>query len=283
MGTTLSAQDQPDILTLHFDFLRPCGLRDSTITVVDLKVGAGTSTIQLQLSQQEQVRVIATATSINFDKPIGPTHSTNWTLYPTPKPTPNFEKVLAHQFDEHWLPAHLVGEVIPFTGRQLVLNPRGGFPIEGICDAWNTFMGEERMDSTYLALMSDCIPSMSDTLLRNGGLYDAHNNFMQLEQWAENNLGIPAGMTNSLKDAAQAAIFNMTLTLDIEFKRRLPKEGVQWTFTRAASRMLEGGRLDLDVTICDEKMKILCLSRQVILALDAKRKFGSGKKVKSVL
>ncbi|OTB11660.1 hypothetical protein K445DRAFT_26380 [Daldinia sp. EC12] len=81
----------------------------------------------------------------------------------------------------------------------------------------------------------------------------------------------------SVLDAMGATIFNSTVTLDIEFKRRLPQDGVKWTFTRAATRMLEGGRMDLDVTICDERMEILCLARQVILALDAKKKFRVGK------
>ncbi|KAL0571006.1 hypothetical protein V5O48_010953 [Marasmius crinis-equi] len=277
LTTTLAAQNQPDILTLHYEFLRGCERCDSTITVVDLKLGASTSTFQLQLSQNGQTKVIALATSTNFDKPVGPTLSTDWNLHPTPQPVPNFDKVLGYQPDEHWLPAHLAGEVIPFTRRMLVLNPRDGFPIDGICDAWYTFLGKERMDATHLALMADYIPSMSDTLLNNGGLYDARNTFRQVAQWAEKNPGVPAELTNTLKDAMQASIFGYTLTLDIEFKRRLPKEGLQWIFQRAATRMLRDGRMDLDVTICDERMELLCLSRQVVLVLDAQRKFGGGK------
>jgi hypothetical protein len=42
----------------------------------------------------------------------------------------------------------------------------------------------------------------------------------------------------------------------------------------------EDGRLDLDVTLCDHNMDVLCLSRQTIVALDAKRKIGTGKKEK---
>ncbi len=37
--------------------------------------------------------------------------------------------------------------------------------------------------------------------------------------------------------------------------------------------MLEGGRLDLDVTICDQNMDLLCMARQTIIVLDARRKF----------
>ncbi|RYP83145.1 hypothetical protein DL769_001451 [Monosporascus sp. CRB-8-3] len=277
LRTTLAAQNHPDILTLHFEFLRVCEPRDSTITIADLKVGAGTSTLQLQLSQNGRLKIFALATATNFDKHVGPTVPTDWRLHPPPRPAPNFDRVLAHQPDEHWLPAHLAGEILPINRHQLILNPRDGFPVDGICDAWSTFLGGERMDATCLTFMTDLIPSMSDTLLRNGGIFDARASFVKMEKWAEKNPGVPAELTNSFKEAMRATVFNQTVTLDIEFKRRLPKEGIQWTFTRSESRMLERGRLDLDVTICDEKMELLCLARQVILVLDAKRKFRDGK------
>lgn len=283
LSTTLAAKDQPDILALHYDFLRPCELYDSLITISDLKLGAATSTLRLELSQKGKLRVAAQATATNFDKLVGPTVPSAWTLHPPPAPVPDFAKVLAHQPDDHWLPAIVAGEVLPFTRRQLVLNC--GFPTDGVCDAWNTFQGDERMDATYLAMMADCVPSLSDTLLSNHGLYDARRNFEMIQAAARENPGQPAVLTNSYKELAKSNVFNNTVTLDIEFKRRLPEEGVQWTFTRAATRMLEAGRMDLDITICNEKMEYLCLARQVVLALDVSRKLGGdgGAKEKATL
>lgn len=276
LATTLAAQKQPDILNLHLEFLLPCVRQEMTITVNDLKIGMGASTIQLQVKQKDKLKVTAIATSTNFAQPVGPSAKTEWAFHPPPRALPDFEKVLAHKPDSNWLPATLSGDILPFSRRQLSLNPRGGFATSGILDAWNTFP-EEPMDATYLTMMTDCIPSMSDTLLRNGGPYDAHTFYAQMEAWAEKNPGVPAPLTNSMKDAMKATIFNMTLTLDIEFKKGLPKEGLDWAFTRAATRMMQNGRLDLDVTICDRNMDILCLSRQVILVLEANRKFVTGK------
>ncbi|KAK8139139.1 hypothetical protein PG984_002519 [Apiospora sp. TS-2023a] len=285
LSTTLAAKDQPDILALHYDFLRPCELCDSLITVSDLKLGAATSTLRLELSQNGKLRVAAQATATNFDKLAGPTVASAWALHPPPAPVPDFAKILAHQPDEHWLPAVVDGEVLPFTRRQLVLN--SGFPTAGVCDAWNTFQrGAERMDATYLALMADCVPSLSDTLVHNHGLYDARRNFEKIRAAARANPGQPAVLTNSYRELAASSVFNNTVTLDIEFKRRLPREGVRWTFTRAATRMLEAGRMDLDITICNEKMEYLCLARQVVLALDVSRKLGvegGGVKAKAAL
>ena len=76
-----------------------------TITVIDLKVGKGTSTIQLQLTQKDKLKVTAIATFTNFSQSVEPTAKTDWAFHPPPKPVPNFEKILAHEPDENWLPA----------------------------------------------------------------------------------------------------------------------------------------------------------------------------------
>lgn len=72
----------------------------------------------------------------------------------------------------------------------------------------------------------------------------------------------------------EGATINTTLSLDIEYKRRLPQEGLRFTFTRAVAKTLLGGRMDVDLTICNEYMEVVGLARQLILALGVDRKFG---------
>ncbi|KAI0141801.1 thioesterase family protein [Xylariaceae sp. FL1272] len=269
----LAKRNQPDVLNLHLEFLRSCNRCDSIITVKPLKLGAVTSTLQLLLSQGDKINVVALVTSTNFDNCLGPTASTAWSLLPTPNPVPDFAKVRAQQPEPNWLPAHLSGEILPISSRLNVLNPRGGFPVAGVCDAWYGVRDEhDQMDATYVSLMTDMIPSMSDTLLRNEGLYDAHAFFAKMERWAEKNPGVPAELFNTLEEALKATIFNSTVTLDIEFKRRVP-EGLRWLFTRVATKMLREGRMDVEITLCDENMELLCSARQLILVLEAGRKF----------
>lgn len=279
---TLTVRNQPDVLSMHLEFLRPCEPRNSTITITPLKVGAAASTFQLQLAQEGKPKVLAIITSTNFNKSIGPSAKTAWSLQPAPAPMPDFNRVLAHQPDENWIPGRVVGELIPLTRRKLGLLPREGFPVNGVCDAWHSFLADERMDASYLALMADSTPSMSDTLLYNGGPYDAHAFHKQMAEWAKENPGVPCVITNSIAEAMQATYFNITLTMDIKYKQRLPKEGLCWAFTRAATKMLQDGRMDLDVTIYNEDMELLVTSQQLILVLDAQRKF-RGSKEKSVL
>ncbi|KAK7946183.1 uncharacterized protein PG986_010504 [Apiospora aurea] len=68
---------------------------------------------------------------------------------------------------------------------KLVLNPVGGFPHEDISDAWNRLLppGDDRMDAMYLAVMADIFPSLSDTGLRSGGMWDTRAHFRTLEAW----------------------------------------------------------------------------------------------------
>lgn len=72
----------------------------------------------------------------------------------------------------------------------------------------------------------------------------------------------------------EGTTINTTLTLDIEYKRRLPENGLRFTFTRATAKTLLDGRMDVDLTICNEDMEVVCLARQLILALGVQRKFG---------
>ncbi|KAI3336787.1 thioesterase-like superfamily-domain-containing protein [Xylariaceae sp. AK1471] len=271
----LNAKNQPDIASLHFEFLRSCVRQESTITITTLRIGAATSTLQLQLAQKGQVRVTALATATNFDRVLGPTVPVPIirTLYPPPKPVPDFDRVLAHKPEENWIPLQVSGEIIPFTRRIMCLYPRDGFHQDGVCDGWNG-VGNERIDATYLAMMTDMIPSMSDTLLRNGGLYDAHDVFRKSKEWAEKNPGVPAVMTNTAAEAMKSLTFNATATLDIEFTRNIPKDdGPRFIFTRTAANLLQGGRMNVDVTICNENMELICTSHQLILVLEAERKF----------
>ncbi|KAK5624412.1 hypothetical protein RRF57_000128 [Xylaria bambusicola] len=199
--SVMNAKNQPDIANLHIEFLRPCIRQDSTITITVLRTGAATSTVQLQLAQEGQVRVIALATAINFDRVLGPT------------PTPDFDGVLAHQPDPNWIALRVSGEIIPFTCRILVLNPCNSFQYDSICDAWNS-MENDRIDATYLTMMTDIIP-------------------------AEKSPGAPAAIPNTATEAMKSSTFTNTVTLGIEFTKRVSGDArPRFIFTRTAANLL---------------------------------------------
>ncbi|KAI0165393.1 thioesterase family protein [Hypoxylon sp. FL1284] len=277
----LASRDQPDILSMHVEFLRACERCPSTVVVSALKVGAITSTLQLQLSQNGRLRVVALATTNNFDKPLGPSAPTSWALQPPPPPPPDLAAVEARRPDRHWLPARVAGEIIPATRHLLTLSPRRGFPVDGVYDAWyGCYDAGERMDPSFVAMMADIIPSMFDTLIRNGGPYDVHTFQRKLARWAEEHPGVPAEMGDSLAEAMRVTTYNNTVTLDLEFKKRVP-EDLRWIQTRVETKMLREGRMDVDITMCDSEMELVCTAHQLILVLEAERKFR--KKTEAVL
>jgi acyl-CoA thioesterase len=231
--SALLARNQPDILSMHLEFLRPCERRDSIITVTTLKTGAVSSTIQLQLSQNGKIRIVALATSTNFDKVLGPSAATDWTLYPSPPPKPRFDRVMAQKPDDNWLPGHITGEIIPVTRRILILNPRRGHTVKGVCDVWNSFLGDERMDATYLAMMTDIMPSLSDTLLRNGGLYDGHLFLEKLQRWAEKHPGVPAMVNNTILLESLPRCY-----VTVEWTSKLQCAMRRWSYCAQRARLL---------------------------------------------
>ncbi|EXA32931.1 hypothetical protein FOVG_15904 [Fusarium oxysporum f. sp. pisi HDV247] len=270
--TTLAKYDQPDVLTLHLEYLRYCSTEKLDINILELKRGSSHCTIQLQVLQNEQLKAIGLATSTNFAQSLGPTCNTQWNLNPPPASRPDFRKVEANEPDLAWVPGLTKGEVFPMGRRIVSLYERGGMQVDGLLDGWNGFTGEF-MNATHIAFMCDFMPSMADTLLRNGEMYDGRNNLRKMEEWADKNPGVVCEMETSLAEAANAKFSENTLSLDIEFKRQLPKDGLRWIFSRVETKKLQGGRMDMDITICDEGMDLICSARQIVLVLDAKKRY----------
>ena len=62
-----------------------------------------------------------------------------------------------------------------------------------------------------------------------------------------------------------------TLLLNLDFKKSLPEEGVEWLFVRVSTKQIKNGRMDLDILILDEVGDIVALSHHVALILGAER------------
>lgn len=272
LTTALAKYKQPDVLTLHIEYLRYCTTQTIDIDVIELKRGSSHCTIQLQVSQEKQLKAVGLITSTNFAHTLGPTSRTHWALNPPPASIPDFHNILLNNPDPKWVPGLTKGEVFPMGERILSLYERGGMQVDGLLDAWIGFPSE-KMQAPHISLMCDFMPSMADTLLRSGGIYDGRSNLRKMEAWAGKNPGVVCEMENSLFEAADAQFSENTVSMDIEFKKRLPEDGLQWIFSRVVTKKLHGGRMDMDITICDETMDLVCSSKQVVLVLDATKRY----------
>ena len=84
----------------------------------------------------------------------------------------------------------------------------------------------------------------------------------------------------AILDGRETDIFNITVAIDSKFKRRVPPvlgsdkgEGLRWVFTCVARKGAYSERMDLDISICDENMELLCTAWQFVLVVEAQRKF----------
>ncbi|PWY77175.1 hypothetical protein BO94DRAFT_538032 [Aspergillus sclerotioniger CBS 115572] len=77
----------------------------------------------------------------------------------------------------------------------------------------------------------------------------------------------------------QAQHWYPTVTLNIDLKRRLPAEGVEWLYSRVHSKLVQDGRTDLDVTLVNERGEVVALSTQVGLVVSASRNLGTRQKL----
>ena len=62
-----------------------------------------------------------------------------------------------------------------------------------------------------------------------------------------------------------------TVVLNVEIKKALPEEGLEWLFVRSRSKMIKNGRLDIEVVILDQLGDLVALGHQVALVLGAER------------
>lgn len=265
--------NQPDVLSLHVEFLRACNVEDSTVTVTLLKLGLTACTIQLYLHQRGKLKVVALATSTNFSKAIGPSANSPWSMHPPAPPLPDFERIKARVRDEHWLPTHLTGDLHPFTANIITMAPRQPYPADNICHSWNNLLDGQNMDASYLPMLADLTPSLYDTLMHTGSMHDGHAHRIRALQSVDKDTGIPISVPNSFKDAMACETINATMTMDYEFKQRLPEQGQEWVFTRATTKMVRDGRMDMEVLLCNEKLELLCICQQIILITESRRKF----------
>jgi hypothetical protein len=88
--------------------------------------------------------------------------------------------------------------------------------------------------------------------------------------------GCPSPYDKFIEGCGETSYFQYNTYLGYRVQEETTEGGTGMDVHKSSGE--EDGRLDLDMTLCDHNMDVLRLSRQTIVALDAKRKFGTGKK-----
>lgn len=200
---------------------------------------------------QGREEVVAYITQSNLITEEGLSLDTGFELYPPPPPV-NFAK-LHEDKDEHWARK----AEMPFASfRKAVTKlqfhfPRAGHPHISIGDEWVRLATGEKITNQSLGFIADMFPMPVESFREREALEEEKN-----------------GDTGKKK---LAIYWYPTVLLNIDFKKALPEEGVEWLFSRCKTKQIKNGRMDLELTIMDAEGDIVALSHHVCMVLPVER------------
>ncbi|TAQ88974.1 hypothetical protein B7494_g2660 [Chlorociboria aeruginascens] len=250
---TLSSQNQPHTITVHLDFLRRTQTGPATFTVQDTKLGRQASVIHISLSQDGREEVVGYLTNSNIHTETGVSFDTQHSLSPPALPVDL--SLLAQNQDKNWA----LKEQMPFAGfRKAVTKTEMYFPREGqrrngTADEWLRFCNREQWTNTSLGFLCDIFPMPVETFLRGADPYDVRND------------------REATIHSSKSKFWYPTLLLNLDVKKVLPEEGVEWLFLRVNTKKIKNGRMDLEMEILDVGGEIVALSHHVAFVLSGAR------------
>ncbi|KAI1822796.1 thioesterase-like superfamily-domain-containing protein [Xylaria intraflava] len=260
-GTTLAAQRQPHTILFHAEFLRRTRQGDVVFTVRDVKLGRQTSTVHITLTQDGRDEVVAYLTNADMAAETGLTLPTGWSPSPPlPPPPADFAKLAADGEDADWV---VISDVPHWKLRKAVHRvrmyvPRAGQADPNVVDEWVRLESGEKLTMEGVGFVSDMWPQLMEGLVSR--------------QEAEGKSPL-AAITRSAE--GHPWLWYPTLTLDLDFKKALPAEGVEWLRVRLQSKQVRNGRYDYEIVIFDDAGDIVALSHHAAMVVDGSRNTGA--------
>lgn len=268
----LAAVNQKDVLNAHFQFLNRTETGPGLIIIKDVKLGRQLSTLHVTLYQRallpeapwttrgsSRKEVVAYLTMTDLGKERGISLSTGFRLeHPfAPPPRPDFA-ALKQNRDRHWSRSTFPGgSPLGYTRclqNCVYYDPRGGQRAKSVMDKWVRLASGERFTAASLGYVSDCWPYV----------VEAHRPSRREAEDRE-------GRGESLPFPPGGRFWYPTVVLNLEVKKKLPEEGLEWLQLRIQSKQIRNGRLDLEVLILDEHGDLVALSNHVNLILASER------------
>ncbi|KAI0834417.1 thioesterase-like superfamily-domain-containing protein [Hypoxylon sp. FL0890] len=243
--TTLAAQNQPNTISLHLEFLRRTQEGSAILVVREVKLGRQTSTIHVALSQDGCEEVVGYLTQSNIETETGLSLKTLWSLHPAPLPPPaDFAALLAARQDPNWV--EQTDKPYPkfrkVGNRVRTFLPRGGQLLPGLVDEWLRFGSGENFTNESMGFVCDQFPSVIEGLWRR-----------------------------EMGDRRILPFWYPTVVLNLDVKKTLPPEGVEWLFVRVRTKCINNGRMDLEIVVLDDAGETVALSHHVVLVVGSER------------
>ena len=266
-STTLAKQKQPHTISSHLEFLRRTQTGEATFHVRDVKLGRQTSTVHVTLVQNGREEVLGYFTNSDIHKESGLTLETDYALHPAPTPV-DLVKLRADQ-DELWAfqPYKLFPRFRKASNKVHFFFPRQGQHHPSMVDEWMRFANGEKFTNESLGYVADMFPQLVES-------------YVQADSYHVKGGVLPKQDTEERKSNNQGAAkyWYPTMLLNLDVKKALPAEGVEWLFLRVRTKSIKNGRLDLEIIILDEMGEIVALSHHVCLILSSERNLAARQK-----
>jgi hypothetical protein len=160
--------------------------------------------------------------------------------------------------DQNWVEQ----KAMPFANFRKASNrvrfffPRKGQQMKSLTDQWLRFRNGEKFTNESLGYVADMFPQIVESFTADEDPYAVKQSIVKDPKTGEK---------------GWAKFWYPTVVLNLDVKKPLPKEGVDWLFVRTQAKRIMKGRLDLEVIVFDETGGVVALSHHVTLVLGAER------------
>ncbi|ROW06241.1 hypothetical protein VPNG_08064 [Cytospora leucostoma] len=278
----LTSRNQPDAFTAHFEYPGRTVPGAATITVEDVKLGSQLSTLHLTLWQGgllseapwidpkvSRRTVLAYATLTDQSAFSGITLETGWEVSPAaalPSPLPDFAALTKSKGGDGFWEEQTAPPDVTFRSLHnwRFFLPRGG-PLEpGVVDMWVCRSNRERVTQAGLPYVVDSFPFNLHT-------YTISPELRALLEAPRDGSGGAKVEDAHQKHEQRAGLWFPTIVLNLEVKKAIPEEGLEWFAVRVQSKLIKDGKFDTDVMVRDKDGEVVALSQQVGMVVSMER------------
>jgi hypothetical protein len=308
-GTTLLGScNHPHTISLHLSFLRRSAIGRATFIVDACKIGKNTSVIHVSVTQsvagaaggRPTPFAVGYLTHANLIRESGLSLPTHFSLSPPPVPRGSTAALRANA-DPNWvlqqhnpsISASHSQEGGRAQRKQALQQvqfyiPRGRRVVApATIDEWICLSSGERFTQESLGFVCDTFPLVPEafglsvkkqttsTIKAEAKPQGESESISEDVNSRNSNISTsspsPSPSASSLPSINLSHFWFPTLVLNIEIKKLLPPEGVEWLFVRVRSKQVRNGRMDLEAVVLDEEGDIVALSSHVALLLSEER------------
>ncbi|EWC43784.1 hypothetical protein DRE_07349 [Drechslerella stenobrocha 248] len=239
---------QRHAISYHAMFMIKTNAGPVELKVSDTKIGRSYSVLHIELLQDNLNCVNAYVTMGNIENETGPSLETHWDI---PRPsltgTENLDRLLTPKGVPGWVERpRPFADFREVSKRVRFFTPTNDTP--GVVTNWATFQNpDELITDAAIALIADLFLGVVEQL--------------DPDSWTD------TGKTK----LPTSKYWYPTLSLSLDVKKALPKEGAKWVYSKVQSHQIKNGRWDLQVVLLDQNGELLATSSQVALMVDAAR------------